>query len=56
MGCFLMMIIGVVVFGCGLSLAGVQSDAGFTTAFILLLVVVVLGMLAMMGVFNKKDK
>ena len=56
MGCFLMLMIGVVVFGCMLALAGVQTDAGFTTAFIILLVVVVLGMLAMMGFLDKKDK
>lgn len=42
--------------GIALSLMGVQSDGAFSAIFIGLLVVVVLGMLAMMGVFNKKDK
>ncbi len=55
-GCTLMLMIGVVIFGCMLALAGVQTDAGFTTAYIILLIVVVLGMMDMMGVFNKKDK
>ena len=42
--------------GIALSLMGVQSADSFSAIFIVLLIVVVLGMMAMMGVFNKKDK
>lgn len=46
----------MVAIGIALALMGVQSADSFSAIFIFLLIVVVLGMLAMMGLFNKKDK
>ena len=44
------------VIGIALALMGVQSADTFSAIFIFLLIVVVFGMMAMMGFFNKKDK
>ena len=51
-GCLLF---GAVLFiGIALSFMGVQSDGAFSAIFIILLIVFMLGVMAMMGFFNKK--
>jgi predicted tellurium resistance membrane protein TerC len=57
MGCATFLLFAIVFFvGIGLALMGVQNPHAYSAAFIILVIIFVLYLLADMGTFNKRDK